>query len=48
MLDNVLIHAAHNVTKFFQGNKSCDLDVQALLPGLNPIEYTWQYIKNNR
>ena len=37
MQDNVLFHAARNVTKFFQGNKTCDLDGQAELPVLNPI-----------
>ena len=48
MQDNVLFHAARNVTKFFQGNKTCDLDGQAQLLDLNLIEDTWQYIKNNR
>ena len=48
MQDDVLFHASGNVTKFFQGNKTCDLDRQTQLTGLDPIEDTWQYIKNNR
>ena len=48
MQDNVLFHAAHNVTICFQVNKTYDLDGQAQLIGLNSIEETWKYIKNNR
>ena len=46
MQNNVLFHAACNATKFSQGNKTCDLDGRTQYPGLNPIEDTWQYIKN--
>ena len=42
MQDDILFHVARNVTKFFQGNKTCDLDRQTQLTGLDPIEDTWQ------